>query len=251
MLSVPYALHAETSGDNNWLKDGNNIYNANTGKVGIGTSAPAPSAALDITSTTGALLLPRLDSTQRDALLPVEGMVIYNTSVKKFQGYTYGVSYALPTVDQSQYVFDNACLTNDKSQSFTAGLSGLLTSVKVKMNTSGLGGSVKVKIRQGEGNTGAIIYQQDIYITYVGGGLFYEINPYNLTVIAGNVYTINVTNNCGGGPSCDFDWFINQGSSIAGGNFYCVGNSVTGWSAVFETVVRPEIPSNLHWVDLH
>ena len=46
LLSVPYALHAETSADNSWLKDGNNSYNANTGNVGIGTFAPT--AKLDV-----------------------------------------------------------------------------------------------------------------------------------------------------------------------------------------------------------
>ncbi len=38
--SVPYALHAATSNDNKWLSNGNNISNANTGKVGIGLNTP-------------------------------------------------------------------------------------------------------------------------------------------------------------------------------------------------------------------
>ncbi len=36
--SVPYALYAGSSGD--WTKSGSNIYNSNTGNVGIGTNAP-------------------------------------------------------------------------------------------------------------------------------------------------------------------------------------------------------------------
>lgn len=37
--SVPYALHAKTSGD--WLNSGNNLSNTNSGNVGIGTSTPS------------------------------------------------------------------------------------------------------------------------------------------------------------------------------------------------------------------
>ncbi len=42
MMSVPYALHAGTSSSSSqWTTSGSNIHNANTGNVGIGTSAPA------------------------------------------------------------------------------------------------------------------------------------------------------------------------------------------------------------------
>ena len=58
------------------------------GNVGIGTSTPATSAKLDITSTTGALLLPRMTTTQRDALTAVNGM--FNSTDNKFQAYENG-----------------------------------------------------------------------------------------------------------------------------------------------------------------
>lgn len=45
LLSVPYALYAKTSGNSsaasNWGTSGINIYNTNTGKVGIGTNTPS------------------------------------------------------------------------------------------------------------------------------------------------------------------------------------------------------------------
>ncbi len=53
------------------------------GNVGIGTVAPQ--GALDVVSTTGALIVPRMTSKQRDALIPVvNGMIIYNTSTNQF-----------------------------------------------------------------------------------------------------------------------------------------------------------------------
>ncbi|RSK43791.1 tail fiber domain-containing protein [Hymenobacter rigui] len=58
---------------------------AQTGSVGIGTTNPASSAALEVRSTTQGLLLPRLTLAQRDALTasttapPVPGLLIYLT----------------------------------------------------------------------------------------------------------------------------------------------------------------------------
>lgn len=50
------------------------------GRVGINTITPDASAALDITSTTRGLLLPRMTKVQRDAIVtPVAGLAIYQT----------------------------------------------------------------------------------------------------------------------------------------------------------------------------
>jgi len=49
------------------------------GKVGIGV-APDASSALRIDSTTGALLPPRMTTTQRDALTAIDGHIIYNST---------------------------------------------------------------------------------------------------------------------------------------------------------------------------
>ena len=62
----------------------------NGGNVSIGTTTPATSALLDLTSTTGALLLTRMTTTQRDALTAVNGMILYNSTLNKFQGYENG-----------------------------------------------------------------------------------------------------------------------------------------------------------------
>jgi hypothetical protein len=45
---------------------------------------------LDLVSTTGALTTNRLTTAQRNALTPVNGMIIYNTTDNKFQGYENG-----------------------------------------------------------------------------------------------------------------------------------------------------------------
>ena len=50
-------------------------------QVGLNTITPDPSSALDIESTTGGILIPRLTQSQRDAIaLPATGLMIYQTN---------------------------------------------------------------------------------------------------------------------------------------------------------------------------
>lgn len=60
------------------------------GRVGVGTTSVEASAKLEVESTTGAFLLPRMTTGQRDALTAVNGMVIYNSTTNKIEGYENG-----------------------------------------------------------------------------------------------------------------------------------------------------------------
>ena len=60
------------------------------GNVGIGTTTPNSAAKLDVSSTTGGILFPRLTSTERDLLSPTAGLVIYNTTASRLQVYSGG-----------------------------------------------------------------------------------------------------------------------------------------------------------------
>jgi hypothetical protein len=274
LMSVPYALHAKTAENvtNDAVDDadadatnelqnieqvlvvgsdanGNNILNI--GQIGIGTSSPNTSAGIDMNTTTGALLLPRLTISQRDLLTPAEGMMIYNLDELKFQGYTYGEDYGSPVIDQVQGLFNNANISLDKSQSFQAGISGILNNVKVRLNTAGSGGTVTIKIRAGIGNGGAILYQEDVYVSYVSGGFLYSINPTNVIVSAGQSYTINITNVSINPFDSVFDWLMDTNNPYPQGDFYYDGMNITNFDAVFETSVMPLVPSTLQWVNLH
>ncbi|RYZ98680.1 MAG: hypothetical protein EOP47_18745 [Sphingobacteriaceae bacterium] len=56
--------------------------------VGIGTTAPAASAQLDINSSTKGLLIPRLSSAQRTAIVnPANGLQVYDTNTNSFWFY--------------------------------------------------------------------------------------------------------------------------------------------------------------------
>ena len=65
------------------------MYIDHNGNVGIGTASP--SAPLEVSSTTGGVIMPRMTTTQRDAISsPTDGEMIYNTTTNKFQGRANG-----------------------------------------------------------------------------------------------------------------------------------------------------------------
>lgn len=60
--------------------------------VGIGTVTPSAAAILDIESTTQGVLVPRLTTTQMEAIgLPAEGLLIYNLDTGNFHFYKNGI----------------------------------------------------------------------------------------------------------------------------------------------------------------
>ncbi len=72
------------------------------GRLGIGTSGPAASAALDVSSTTKGFLPPRMSQTERNAIGgPAAGLTIYNTTTGKLNTWN-GTSWTetLTTTEQ-------------------------------------------------------------------------------------------------------------------------------------------------------
>ena len=73
-------------------------------QVGINTNTPEASAALDVTSTEGGILIPRLTETQRDAISPAAtGLMIYQTDgtvgFYYFNGSSWAAYYSKNEVD--------------------------------------------------------------------------------------------------------------------------------------------------------
>lgn len=68
--------------------DPNFTWNNVTKSLGIGTSSPEASAVLDLSSTTKGFLIPRMTTTQRDAISsPATGLTIYNTTTSVMNTY--------------------------------------------------------------------------------------------------------------------------------------------------------------------
>lgn len=93
--------------------------------VSIGTSTPSSSAALHISSTTKGLLIPRMSTTERNAIAsPAEGLLIYNLTTNE--------------LNQRQNSAWKILLNND---SWTGGGSGQMFNIgdNVGINTAGPG----------------------------------------------------------------------------------------------------------------
>ena len=67
--------------------------------VAINTSndAPHPSAMLDVAAANKGVLIPRLTATQRNAILPVTGLVVYNASLNSIEFYNGTAWYQVTT----------------------------------------------------------------------------------------------------------------------------------------------------------
>lgn len=78
---------------NPWTLSGTNTYNT-LGNVGIGTSSPSASALLDISSTSKGILIPRMTSSQRNAISsPTTGLLIFQTDAPTDFYYYNGSSW--------------------------------------------------------------------------------------------------------------------------------------------------------------
>ena len=192
-------------------------------QVGIGTTTPALSAALEVNSITGAVLLPRMTNTQRNALSPVEGMLIYNTDFSKFQGY----GLLNETVDQQSQTSNAFCTgagCGTKWQSFIQGpLTGILTSVKVYlMGWSGcLPTTVTIRIRSGTGIGGDVLQTSSLVVQAAGTNLYTA--PFHTSVTAGAAYTIELESpSTGCNPGNDnVLWLMSTTNTYPFGSCFC------------------------------
>lgn len=66
-----------------------------SGARGVINANITPSAALDIQSTEGAFVAPRMTTLQRDALTPSNGMMIYDKTTNKLDVYANGAWVSL------------------------------------------------------------------------------------------------------------------------------------------------------------
>src|SRR6059058_3497114 len=100
------------------------ICNSLSAQVGIGTTTPNASAALDVTSTTRGVLIPRMSQAQRDAITaPAASLLIYQTDGTKGYYYYNGTSWTLLSFN---YVLQQNLNTNGKYLSGDGLNNGLL-----------------------------------------------------------------------------------------------------------------------------
>jgi len=96
MMSVPYALYAESAGDNIWEKDSLNNIAYQNGNVNIGTNTNDSSAVLNINSVNQGVMLPSMTEVQRDAISsPTTGLLVFQNDGTAGFYYYNGIEWTL------------------------------------------------------------------------------------------------------------------------------------------------------------
>ncbi|OON71123.1 hypothetical protein B0919_03795 [Hymenobacter sp. CRA2] len=145
--------------------------------MGIGTTTPVASAALEVRSTSQGLLLPRLTTAQMNAISgAVPGLQIFNTTDSKFYGCTAAAVSGSVVQNVSSQTLNGGFPTFELAQSFVPTGSGVWQSVTVYSGRTG-SSTVSVKLYSSNSPTG----------TPRG-----TTTPQTLNLVAGQPFTISV-----------------------------------------------------------
>lgn len=94
IMSVPYALHAETSSDHHWTKTNDDLSYSN-GSVTVGANSSDSSAIFSVQSTTQGIMLPSMTEAQKDSInSPATGLLIFQTDQKAGFYYYNGTKWS-------------------------------------------------------------------------------------------------------------------------------------------------------------
>jgi hypothetical protein len=115
--------------------------------IGIGQNSISSKAVFDIASTTKGMLIPRMTTTQRDAITSVpDGLLIYNTDFERVEwydgaGWTSGKKSATKTADYTALVTDSLIVCDTTSGSITITLPAVSNGTEVELTIKRSGGN--------------------------------------------------------------------------------------------------------------
>jgi hypothetical protein len=171
---------------------GNKTFN---GKIQIGTGTSDASAALDIQSTTQGLLLPRLTTSQVNAISnPAAGLVVYNSETAKFKGYSSPIIYNINWAGGGSWYLalgnqNNFMMTSitDDGQTFSVASNSSLKSIGLYFSSFNGSGDVVVSVYTGNTpGAGTLVGSATQSINSQGSKTFTFASPLSLSI--GNYY---------------------------------------------------------------
>lgn len=147
--------------------------------VADGTPFGVPvSAALEIQSVLGALLLPRLTQTQISSLIPTFGMLVYNISTDTFQAYTVAGQWITIGQGEGPSVIGAATVTWTQGASFMTIAFPAVTSLS----------SISVTSTGGPSNPAG-----SVWISNIVPGTGFTINTTSPTMLSATYIVVNPT----------------------------------------------------------
>lgn len=213
-----------------------------TSSLVIGNTTSTVGAALDVNSTVGTFLPPRLTTAQRDALAVIpEGSIIFNTTLKKAQVYLSGDAIAEGNGVGVSFGYSG----NVQGQSFQVSSTGVVTTISVSIaNASAVSSTYTVKIYDAQG--GNLLATSANSLTaaangYTGGG--FDFVPSNLVLNAGTTYYFEVTSD----NAENFYLYSSYSNNYPLGTQYVNGSSQATADVNFQVVTQ----SLSQWTNLH
>ena len=224
-------------------------------KVGIGTTSPDASAVLDVSSTTGTFVLPRMTTIQRDAIdNPPLGSMIYNTTTSKFQGCYTSTSNANLVISPVYEVgFGMNSTWSKMGQEFVATSTGIIKSVVTQGWTTGGSNIINIIVYQGSGFDGTVVGALSNYSINFDGSIEIDMSSANINVTSGSTYTFSFEYVSG---PVEYSSFSIKGSSntssYANGIVYRYHNGITIPLVNSDLFLTLKIDSTTKtWVDLN
>jgi hypothetical protein len=217
---------------------------ATTSTLVVGNATVTTGAALDVNSTTGTFLPPRMTTVQRDALSTVpDGSMIFNSTVKKAQ---VAISNVAANLNQSTWGVPSAhnmiASGQTMGQTFTAAYSASVTQIGFYGTyRNGLTGVItSCKVYDGFGGT--LLATSPSTSTLDSGSSTHLFTFSGLTLTAGQTYYVEFTMTYSGGALYTY-----YGNSYGGGTAYF--NNVINANDLPFQIFHPA--SVLTWENLH
>jgi hypothetical protein len=209
-----------------------------SGSVGIGTTAPAANAALEISSTSKGLLLPRLTTTNRSSITsPEPGLLIFNSTTGKAQVYSSTEATWVDYATSNGVAWD-VTSSNSRQHTFTAPSSEALSKITINVYNAVTSGTLTATIYSGTGILGTNLGSATCAVSSSGSNSFTFSSPISMT--ASSTYTIYFTTS----GSTNIQIWADQNNPYSGGGMI-LSNIITAYD--FDMTLY----SSGSWIDLH
>ncbi len=210
-----------------------------SGSVGIGTTSPAANAALEISSTSKGLLLPRMTTTNRSSITsPEPGLLIFNSTTGKAQVYSSTEATWVDYATSNGVIWD-VTSSNSRQHTFTAPSSEALSKITINVYAAVTSGTLTATIYSGTGILGTNLGSATCAISSTGSNSFTFSSP--ITMTASSTYTIYFTTS----GSTNIQLYSDQNNPYSGGGMIGLSNIITAYD--FDMTLY----SSGSWIDLH
>jgi hypothetical protein len=193
--------------------------------------------------TSNFLKLNPLTQAEIDNLNPEAGTIVFNADSEKFIGYSGSASQELDQSQENQnQLFDNP----NTAQSFTAGSSGSLSKIDVKLSNGMYGqpdNSVTLTLREGEGTDGNMLFSTGLS-TSSSTAEWISVDISGVEITQGSKYTIHLTSTSFFEEV--FMWARDNTNPYQNGKSFYSNIAYTEYDLCFKTYI-----GTTGWVDLN